>query len=471
MNSVKKEIPTMPSIDWGKPFWACNSLMTTVAFSSFGTVRLCCAQNRDWYNLYAIKYSRDTIVDDKFVSAVEQCRGKMMSNINSEIECVCTGCSELRFRTWKRPTHPFRLVIVGSRCACNINCRYCSLQQFGEFREQGIGEVDPGPILQTLFQNRYLAPGGQVYLSTGEPVIQPFFSDAVRNVRQYSSDLGLVLYTNATVYSPLVEPLLAENRAILVVSVDAGTRETFLKIKRRDLFDQVVANMERYASFMPPKIKPKYLCVPENINSRDRDGFMNLLEKWGTHLFILTYDSKYRDGLPPKFIDFMGEFKYLAGRRGLSVQESYRYIGEDRHADICDRVEESYRSRLPEYSYVFEAAAETPPTEMGRLERLERAGDDGLYVRGWAYDRERTRNAEEVVVAWRGKPIFAGICRFMRQDVSPDAKTVFSFHSTSKAQASAVLADSETVQAYARFGEDEWIRLEGPFRRKRIERE
>jgi hypothetical protein len=59
------------------------------------------------------------------------------------------------------------------------------------------------------------------------------------------------------------------------VSLDAGTRETFAKIKGLDLFDKVCDNLVRYSSKGPVRLK--YIILPGlNDNEADIDGFVAL---------------------------------------------------------------------------------------------------------------------------------------------------------------------------------------------------
>jgi molybdenum cofactor biosynthesis enzyme MoaA len=59
------------------------------------------------------------------------------------------------------------------------------------------------------------------------------------------------------------------------VSVDAGTRETYERIKGKDVFGPVVTNLIEYAEH--GDITLKYIASKDNLDDRDLDGFLDLV--------------------------------------------------------------------------------------------------------------------------------------------------------------------------------------------------
>jgi MoaA/NifB/PqqE/SkfB family radical SAM enzyme len=77
----------------------------------------------------------------------------------------------------------------------------------------------------------------------------------------------------------------------LLVSIDAGTRETYARIKGFDCFDKVCENLKRYASSKQGLIMLKYVFVSGlNDFEKDVDGFVKLCDETGAVLGIVSYD-------------------------------------------------------------------------------------------------------------------------------------------------------------------------------------
>ena len=98
--------------------------------------------------------------------------------------------------------------------------------------------------------------------------------------------------SNLSVYREKLGELMETGRIKkLITSIDAGTRETFKKIKKNDKFDSVVENMRKY-----PLDKTifylKYLFLPGyNDNEKDVDGFYEIAKKAGA-IVKISVDNK-----------------------------------------------------------------------------------------------------------------------------------------------------------------------------------
>ena len=62
----------------------------------------------------------------------------------------------------------------------------------------------------------------------------------------------------------------------IVVSVDAGTKETFKKVKRLDFYDKVWENIAKYAAVQnaPNLVKTKFILIPEINDTKEE------IESW-----------------------------------------------------------------------------------------------------------------------------------------------------------------------------------------------
>jgi hypothetical protein len=115
------------------------------------------------------------------------------------------------------------------------------------------------------------------------------FVDYVKLLLGYSSGINIQLATNAT-YIPkgFLEVCANYSKQIsLLISLDCGTRETYEKIKQRDLFEQVIQNLTIYSEYIR-QIFLKYILLEENLN--DIDAFLSIAQKLHIIKIINDFD-------------------------------------------------------------------------------------------------------------------------------------------------------------------------------------
>ena len=73
----------------------------------------------------------------------------------------------------------------------------------------------------------------------------------------------------------------------IITSIDAGTRETFKKIKRNDMFDKVMENLRKYP-VNKTKLILKYLILEGvNDNETDIDRFYEIAKEAGAVIMLI----------------------------------------------------------------------------------------------------------------------------------------------------------------------------------------
>jgi molybdenum cofactor biosynthesis enzyme MoaA len=85
--------------------------------------------------------------------------------------------------------------------------------------------------------------------------------------------------------------LLNDQLIFLNVSLDAGTADTFAKIKGIDCFDKVIKNLEKYAAV--GNIQLKYILLEGiNDNKNDIDDFVAIAERINANVQISRDNRK-----------------------------------------------------------------------------------------------------------------------------------------------------------------------------------
>jgi hypothetical protein len=108
-------------------------------------------------------------------------------------------------------------------------------------------------------------------------------------------------------------------RISIVTSIDAGSREKYLKIRGKDLYDKVWENLHKYLSVDNRNVTLQYIALDNNVGDDDIDGFITMCKKHSVCKIMLSRDNaKYRGPASTEDTD-MPEFM-LRGMANLYYQ-------------------------------------------------------------------------------------------------------------------------------------------------------
>jgi len=137
------------------------------------------------------------------------------------------------------------LITVDPINMCNLKCEYCNagyiLQNNKEMLSRRI-LIDLSYFLKNWKSSCKFSTGVEsiCVAGGGEPLLNPHVGEFINNCVDHGIEVGVV--TNGTLIDRFLEPL---SRCTWVgVSVDAGSKETFVKLKKIDMFDKVVKNIK-----------------------------------------------------------------------------------------------------------------------------------------------------------------------------------------------------------------------------------
>ena len=222
---------------------------------------------------------------------------------------------------------------------CNSKCIYCFATQHPEEFKYKHKNYSVLPIIKDMLQNNILRRGGSVHFGGGEPTILPEFEDIIRLLLDYKF-YDLRVHTSGIKYSPILERGIREGRLRVVVSLDAGSRETYKKIKQVDAYDIVRENVKRYAAVQVPRYhaltpdlyydgsicaSTKFIVIP-GINDTEEE-----VENWikadveaGVHTSIIDLEENWfkahESDLPQSIFDFIYKIKMLSTKYGTHFE-------------------------------------------------------------------------------------------------------------------------------------------------------
>ncbi len=262
---------------------------------------------------------------------VYEIRKKFIKRINSyfnkkTIPGCCKRCSELNSYITNEKVKEFPNVVdrlyFHNNMSCNAHCVYCCYW----WRKRGYN-YKVLPLVKSLIDNKILSKNTYVYMSGGEITIYPEFDDLVYTLLDYIVS-RIEILTSGIKYCKSIEEALRRNQCMLLISPDAGCRETYKKIKQVDCFDDVINNIKTYISHVDSakeNIILKYIIVDDiNDNENEMKSFLDLAYDMGIKNVRLDIDyEKYKfnkgNQVPERYFDLIEFFNEHSAKSGLNV--------------------------------------------------------------------------------------------------------------------------------------------------------
>ena len=210
------------------------------------------------------------------------------------------------FKEGKQPTHPACIdcpqiceafypkqpmswsVNYFCQSVCNYKCSYCTVPLAKPEYDAGRHTLDA--ILSAYNQEGMLSDSYSVILSTaGEPLLHP----KRKEFYQAFDGAEMVINTNGSVYDEDLAELMNHKKVLILTSLDAGTPETYAKVKGIGLsaFKKVKENLSKYVKSRIGIVALKYLFVPGvNDNLADIEGFIQFCEETNIMFVIISID-------------------------------------------------------------------------------------------------------------------------------------------------------------------------------------
>jgi molybdenum cofactor biosynthesis enzyme MoaA len=166
---------------------------------------------------------------------------------------------------------------------CNFKCCYCS---YGE----ELGKCDrKDNVYEIIQQIGELLDISFLSYNSGDITVSPYRDEILRiwKAKRWRGEIS----TNAAIYTEGIYDLLNHRLIELNVSLDAGTANTFTKIKGVDCFEKVVKNLEQYA-MAGKNILLKYIILEGiNDNDADIDGFVEIAARINAKRVIISRNT------------------------------------------------------------------------------------------------------------------------------------------------------------------------------------
>lgn len=256
----------------------------------------------DWKNFFSIK------------------RGYRNQMKKGQIIPECKNCIYLKEKEWDNQDY-ISFINFNNWTTCNEHCVYCSLNDYPSRLRYNVY-----PVMKDMAEKGYLRKGGHITIAGGEPCFAPEFDDLIKLFIDYDLSNIRVL-TNASRYSKVVEEGIKLGKINIVVSVDSGTKETFIKIKRKDFYDTVWDSIKKYASVQPcnDRVKTKYIIIPNFNDSKEEiNAWINKSKECGIKILALDVEMMWyeqnKENIPQYILDLVRYAINEIKNNGLGIE-------------------------------------------------------------------------------------------------------------------------------------------------------
>ena len=219
------------------------------------------------------------------------------------IPLYCRNCNFLT-QTPAEADEKIHEFIISDHAFCNADCVYCCDACTIPRRETGATVEDRYAAilyaLERLQQERMLDEKCTVQLAGGEITVNPYkerIYETTKRVLGRAPELQLQVFSNCFIYDQeIADLLLLGKNSFLRCDLDAGTPETYIKVKGFNKFNIVRENLKKYAQH--GAVKLKYVVLPGwNDTQADYEGTVRFLKELGLGEMMLSLEfGLSRDG-------------------------------------------------------------------------------------------------------------------------------------------------------------------------------
>ena len=216
---------------------------------------------------------------------------------NSRFDCA--KCDKYRPADWSTSLLISYVNLSMYPAPCQCRCIYCDApKKWRDSPETSEAYEKLFAMLKLAKNTGAILPNASWQVSTGEISIHPYKERIINLLRGQRT----VFYTNAFIFDKGIAQNLHDNPGSAInLSIDAGTAETWHKVKGFDNFSAVLNNLAMYRdnSARPGQITLKYIILPDvNDFEHDYAALMEISQDLGVqHLTISrNTDTKYSLG-------------------------------------------------------------------------------------------------------------------------------------------------------------------------------
>ena len=204
-------------------------------------------------------------------------RQKMLDDIQNDNNEDCLGCRYINHTETKPVANKdINLLSVEQHSYCNLRCSYCSDVYYGGKKPH----YDVLKFVRKLTKVGSFKNCRQVVWGGGEPTLDKSFEEIFETIQiNAAPKIYHRVFTNSVRYSNSLEKFLKKGLVKITTSIDAGTDDTFKRVRGRHKLNEVLSNLEKYSKIDAKKITIKYILTDFNFSEEELKDFISKIKK------------------------------------------------------------------------------------------------------------------------------------------------------------------------------------------------
>ena len=283
--------------------------------------RSCVYRCGDYLN---VDYSGDIANDYKLIS---QKWNEVIERWRNNESTPCDNCVRLTEQLWPRTPKLRTLSLYGGFRGerCNARCIYCDSTD-----NLKMAKCPNSPTMVDAIKDFIDIKELHIFsiaLSAGEITVSPYKSEIFELLN--SNGIKASIFSNGLLFEPYIYDSLHNHQGSLNISLDAGTPETFHKIKGINRFQRVVENIARYSESQG-KVELKYIFIEGiNDNIKDVDGFLAICKKYASTVRVSCDKFRYKNRLSVNAFNLIRVIVEKCKEYSLPLAFSYSQFNDD----------------------------------------------------------------------------------------------------------------------------------------------
>jgi len=208
---------------------------------------------------------------------------RLIDDIRHERPNKCLDCHLINYGFWRTSVKLNTLSLAANNPGdiCNFRCVYCYSRKDLKHLKNDRDGFSTYEILQQLSEMPELDTEiFTIRLSNGEFCANKYYKEMIDILLK--TKWKIHLSSNCSIYREKLASLMQTGRIFeLVTSIDAGTPETFKKIKQVNSFYKVIENLKKYPVDKTRFIMKYIFLEGINDNETDIDGFYEIVKELG----------------------------------------------------------------------------------------------------------------------------------------------------------------------------------------------
>ncbi|MCL2399092.1 MAG: radical SAM protein, partial [Defluviitaleaceae bacterium] len=248
----------------------CTKLLHNITFIG-GKIGFCCASSSNFNtsrpSFPYLDTSEKTIVDvlkKRKTIIRELTKGEKLT-----IAKPCENCSKLTSENYLFGLKEIKSINISCYPSiCQARCFFCSVYKNPRNNYEASKDSNYpkmiAEMLRWLNVNDHITNRCSFTVAPAEITIMPHKDFLLETISKNKARF----FTNGFVFDNKIAQSMKDRKSIIQISIDAGTRKTFQKIKGLDMYEKVVNNLLEYRKY--GDIDLKYVIIP-GVNDNDED--------------------------------------------------------------------------------------------------------------------------------------------------------------------------------------------------------